>query len=82
MARAKDSVNLKKRLAASASGDVDTEEVSTYLNEKEYLTRVIYPALFPALEQTKSIRPKDPIEFLAFYMMRHADGYNKTILTS
>ena len=44
-------------------------------------TGTVIPTLFPALEQCCRLRPKDPMEYLAFYLMRHADGYNKTLLT-
>lgn len=56
-----------------------TREMLKALPPKEYLYRTVIPALLPALEQCQRIRPPDPIEFIAFYMLRHPQGYNKTI---
>merc|ERR1712107_279354 len=48
-----------------------TREMLKALPPKEYLYRTVIPALLPALEQCQRIRPPDPIEFIAFYMLRH-----------
>jgi len=46
---------------------------------KEWLYRNIIPALLPALEACQRDRPEDPLEFLAFYMLRHSKQYSKTL---
>merc|ERR1712079_509795 len=49
------------------------------LPTKEYLYRNVLPALLPALEACQRDRPADPIEFIAFYLLRHSKGYSKTL---
>lgn len=49
------------------------------LPPKEYLYRNVIPALLPALEACQRDRPEDPIEFIAFYMLRHGKEYSKTL---
>mmetsp|Transcript_66075 Transcript_66075/g.166608 ORF Transcript_66075/g.166608 Transcript_66075/m.166608 type:complete len:552 (+) Transcript_66075:68-1723(+) len=49
------------------------------LPHKEYLYRNVIPALLPALEACQRDRPADPIEFIAFYMLRHSKQYSKTL---
>lgn len=49
------------------------------LPPKEYLYRNIIPALLPALEACQRDRPADPLEFIAFYMLRHSQQYSKTL---
>lgn len=49
------------------------------LPPKEYLYRNVLPALLPALEACQRDRPADPIEFIAFYMLRHSKQYSKTL---
>jgi len=49
------------------------------LPPKEYLYRNIIPALLPALEACQRDRPADPLEFIAFYMLRHSKQYSKTL---
>jgi len=46
---------------------------------KDYLYKMVIPALLPALEACQRDRPADPIEFIAFYMLRHPRGYAKTL---
>mmetsp|Transcript_20774 Transcript_20774/g.52313 ORF Transcript_20774/g.52313 Transcript_20774/m.52313 type:complete len:247 (+) Transcript_20774:1084-1824(+) len=46
---------------------------------KDYLYATVMPVLMGGLEQVAKFRPEDPCEFLAFYLMRHCDGYNKTL---
>ncbi|CAD7945791.1 unnamed protein product [Amoebophrya sp. A120] len=46
---------------------------------KDYLYATVIPVLFGGLEQVAKFRPDDPCEFLAFYLMRHANGYNRTL---
>mmetsp|Transcript_101152 Transcript_101152/g.179582 ORF Transcript_101152/g.179582 Transcript_101152/m.179582 type:complete len:551 (-) Transcript_101152:105-1757(-) len=46
---------------------------------KEWLYRNVIPALLPALEACQRDRPEDPIEFIAFYMLRHSKQYSKTL---
>lgn len=49
------------------------------LPPKQYLYRTVIPALLPALEACQRDRPKDPITFIAFYMLRHQNGYSKSL---
>ncbi|CAE7939793.1 unnamed protein product [Symbiodinium sp. KB8] len=49
------------------------------MTPKEWLYRNIIPALLPALEACQRDRPEDPIEFIAFYMLRHSKQYSKTL---
>lgn len=49
------------------------------LDPKEYLYRTVIPALLPALEACQRDRPADPIEYIAFYMLRHPKQYTKTL---
>jgi hypothetical protein len=35
---------------------------------QEYLARVVYPFVLPALERIERERPEDPIEMLALYL--------------
>ncbi|CAD7967504.1 unnamed protein product [Amoebophrya sp. A25] len=46
---------------------------------KDYLYCTVIPVLFGGLEEVVKLRPEDPMEFLAFYLMRHANGYNRTL---
>lgn len=46
---------------------------------KEWLNRNIIPALLPAMEACQRDRPADPIEFIAFYMLRHRGQYSKSL---
>merc|ERR1711976_28121 len=59
--------------------DMDRPDVMKTLPPKEYLYRAIIPALLPALEACQRIRPADPIEFIAFYMLRHPKQYSKKL---
>lgn len=54
-------------------------EAAASMSPKEWLYRNIIPALLPALEACQRDRPEDPIEFLAFYMLRHSKQYSKTL---
>ncbi|CAE7186195.1 unnamed protein product [Symbiodinium pilosum] len=49
------------------------------MTPKEWLYRNIIPALLPALEACQRDRPEDPIEFIAFYMLRHSKQYSKSL---
>lgn len=49
------------------------------LPPKEYLYHNVIPALLPALEACQRDRPADPLEFIAFYMLRHSKQYSKTL---
>jgi hypothetical protein len=40
---------------------------------QEYLARTIYPTLAPALQLVDSVRPADPVEFLALQLAKEAD---------
>jgi len=54
---------------------IDGEEMSA----KQYIYTNIIPALAPALEICTRDRPPDPLEFLAFYMLRHKTQYSKSL---
>eukprot|EP00440_Ansanella_granifera_P019030 gb/GFBE01020680.1/.p1 GENE.gb/GFBE01020680.1/~~gb/GFBE01020680.1/.p1 ORF type:complete len:548 (+),score=136.18 gb/GFBE01020680.1/:1-1644(+) len=54
-------------------------EAADAMTPKEWLYRNITPALLPALEACQRDRPEDPIEFIAFYMLRHSKQYSKTL---
>jgi protein dpy-30 len=57
----------------------EQKETLKGLPPKEYLYRTVIPALLPALEACQRDRPADPIEFIAFYMLRHTHQYSKTL---
>mmetsp|Transcript_27395 Transcript_27395/g.63955 ORF Transcript_27395/g.63955 Transcript_27395/m.63955 type:complete len:550 (+) Transcript_27395:82-1731(+) len=54
-------------------------EVLKQLPCKEYLYRTVIPALLPALDACQRYRPADPLEFIAFHMLRHPKQYSKTL---
>ncbi|CAK9000178.1 unnamed protein product [Durusdinium trenchii] len=54
-------------------------EEAAAMTPKEWLYRNVIPALLPALEACQRDRPEDPIEFIAFYMLRHSKQYSKTL---
>lgn len=62
-----------------ASGEAAAGSEADRLPPKEYLYRNIIPALLPALEACQRDRPADPVEFIAFYMLRHSKQYSKTL---
>lgn len=45
----------------------------------EYLYKTVMPALLPALEVVQRDRPENPIDFLAFHLLRHMKQYQKTV---
>eukprot|EP00913_Durusdinium_trenchii_P027457 g25752.t1 len=55
----------------------DQDDVASSISE--WLYRNVIPALLPALEACQRDRPEDPIEFIAFYMLRHSKQYSKTL---
>jgi protein dpy-30 len=61
------------------AADQEKPEVLKTLPPKDYLYRTIIPALVPALEACQRDRPADPIEFIAFYMLRHPKQYSKAL---
>lgn len=68
-----------RRAAELAVAENEKPEVLQSLPPKEYLYRTVIPALLPALEACQRDRPADPIEFIAFYMLRHTHQYSKTL---
>lgn len=78
-------VNFSQRILESRRVEGAAEEVKAEANKdkslppKEYLYRYVNPALLPALEACQRDRPEDPIEFIAFYMLRHSKQYSKTL---
>jgi len=73
---------MSERILASrrvAEEGAPSEPQATELAPKEYLYRNVIPALLPALEACQRDRPADPIEFIAFYMLRHPKQYSKSL---
>eukprot|EP00933_Yihiella_yeosuensis_P034811 TRINITY_DN2828_c0_g3_i1.p1 TRINITY_DN2828_c0_g3~~TRINITY_DN2828_c0_g3_i1.p1 ORF type:complete len:552 (+),score=122.51 TRINITY_DN2828_c0_g3_i1:138-1793(+) len=76
---------LESRRSAGLSQAAELEEkrnsaaAASAMPPKEWLYRNIIPALLPALEACQRDRPEDPIEFIAFYMLRHSKQYSKTL---
>jgi len=68
-----------RRVADESAADGEKPEVLKSLPPKEYLYRTVIPALLPALEACQRDRPADPIEFIAFYILRHTQQYSKTL---
>jgi hypothetical protein len=68
-----------RRVAEALAADGNKPDVLKSLPPKEYLYRTVIPALLPALEACQRDRPADPIEFIAFYMLRHTQQYSKTL---
>jgi len=68
-----------RRMVDAISADLDKPDVLKTLPSKEYLHRAVIPALMPAIEACQRVRPADPIEFIAFYMLRHPKQYSKTL---
>lgn len=69
-----------KRVKPVGEEDLLDPKVLKTLPPKEYLLRAVTPALLPALEACQRDRPKDPITFIAFYMLRHTNGYSKSLV--
>eukprot|EP00929_Paragymnodinium_shiwhaense_P008399 TRINITY_DN112358_c0_g1_i1.p1 TRINITY_DN112358_c0_g1~~TRINITY_DN112358_c0_g1_i1.p1 ORF type:complete len:540 (-),score=145.37 TRINITY_DN112358_c0_g1_i1:155-1774(-) len=74
-----DKVLATRKMCDLLAADMDKPDVMKTLPPKEYLYRAVIPALLPALEACQRIRPADPIEFIAFYMLRHPKQYSKTL---
>eukprot|EP00397_Hematodinium_sp_SG-2012_P026086 GEMP01027298.1.p1 GENE.GEMP01027298.1~~GEMP01027298.1.p1 ORF type:complete len:486 (+),score=119.64 GEMP01027298.1:58-1515(+) len=55
------------------------QEGGAPVSSKLFINSNIIPALLPALEICARDRPDDPLEFIAFYMLRHKFQYNKAI---
>merc|ERR1719498_585209 len=68
-----------RRVAEEKAAQGEKPETLKSLPPKEYLYRTVIPALLPALEACQRDRPADPIEFIAFYMLRHTQQYSKTL---
>mmetsp|Transcript_136626 Transcript_136626/g.237534 ORF Transcript_136626/g.237534 Transcript_136626/m.237534 type:complete len:544 (-) Transcript_136626:63-1694(-) len=68
-----------RRAHDEAAAEADKPQALDKLPPKEYLYRTVIPALLPALEACQRDRPADPIEFIAFYMLRHPKQYSKTL---
>lgn len=56
-----------------------TQEELRQLPAKDYLYETVMPGLLPALELCQRDRPKDPIQFIAFYLLRHPFTYTKSV---
>jgi len=67
---------LQSATAASATPGGNEEQRPSH---KEWLNRNVIPALLPAMEACQRDRPADPIEFIAFYMLRHRGQYSKSL---
>jgi len=70
---------VESRRFSQEAEQVDEPQEVPRLPHKEYLYRNVIPALLPALEACQRDRPSDPIEFIAFYMLRHPKQYSKTL---
>lgn len=72
-----------RRVASAAAEEAEAAARAAAAGEKlppkEWLYRNIIPALLPALEACQRDRPADPIEFIAFYMLRHPKQYSKSL---
>jgi hypothetical protein len=68
-----------RQMVDTFASEQEKPEIMKTLPPKEYLYRAIIPALVPALEACQRDRPADPIEFIAFYMLRHPKMYSKTL---
>jgi len=68
-----------RRMLDEKAVEAKIPDVMKSLPPKEYLYRSVIPALLPALEACQRDRPADPIEFIAFYMLRHSQQYSKTL---
>jgi len=69
-----------RRVAVEKAALQERPELLKELPPKEYLYRTVIPALLPALEACQRDRPADPLEFIAFYMLRHTQQYSKTLI--
>jgi hypothetical protein len=76
-------LNMSKGIIESRKVDSGEEQLPAdavaALPPKEWLHHNIIPALLPALESCQRLRPADPIEYIAFYMLRHGKQYSKTV---
>jgi hypothetical protein len=77
-------LEMSKGIIESRKVPVEEEPVSKGLDlkdlrAKEYLYRTVIPALLPALQACQRDRPAEPIEYIAFYMLRHGKQYSKTL---
>eukprot|EP00927_Polykrikos_kofoidii_P079318 TRINITY_DN76100_c0_g1_i1.p1 TRINITY_DN76100_c0_g1~~TRINITY_DN76100_c0_g1_i1.p1 ORF type:complete len:555 (-),score=121.48 TRINITY_DN76100_c0_g1_i1:77-1741(-) len=68
-----------RRVADALAEHQEKPDAMKKLPPKEYLYRTVIPALLPALEACQRDRPADPIEFIAFYLLRHPKQYSKTL---
>ena len=69
----------EKNAPEESSSDQDALLRDMDADTKSYLYKHVIPGLLPALETCCHVRPSDPLEFLAFYLMRHGEGYEKTL---
>lgn len=70
---------LRKQLEMGARPERDPYEDEAEISAKAYIYQNIIPALAPALEICTRDRPPDPLEFIAFYMLRHKTQYSKSL---
>lgn len=47
--------------------------------DEAYLMKTVVPVLYPALQVVLRDRPEDPLASIAFYLLRHATGYSRTL---
>jgi len=76
-------LNMSSGIVGSRKVDGGDEQLAPEavkaLPPKEWLHHNIIPALLPAMESCQRLRPADPIEYIAFYMLRHGKQYSKTL---
>jgi len=71
--------NFQDRIAQRRIDEAVGVEPPTTTSSKNYIYQNIIPALLPALEVVARDRPDDPLELMAFYMLRHKMQYNNEI---
>lgn len=75
-------IKKKKRAKAEGKdeGKVFSRDELLELPAKEYLYKTVMPGLLPALELCSRDRPEDPINFIAFQLLRHPFSYKKDLI--
>ncbi|PHJ17628.1 dpy-30 motif protein [Cystoisospora suis] len=57
---------------------LSAEEIKA-LPTREYLRATVIPVLLPAIEEISKDRPENPLAWIAFYLLRHATHFNRTV---
>ncbi|KAF4651257.1 hypothetical protein FOL47_000519, partial [Perkinsus chesapeaki] len=57
-----------------------SDKATSSLTPRSYLRQTVLPVLTPAINEVSRDRPKDPITYIAMYMLKHKeDGYSKVV---